>query len=199
MAKTRDTSKRILKTRDKIKDACKEMICEMEPDKINVSEITRRAGIYRKTFYLHFTSIEALFEDLLLDTLAKYMTYMEDLSSPPSFSELNGAFFRFCSELEPWEEKLICNPGYASFSNRLFATSYKRNIEDNNVFQGYPEDTQYLIAHFLISNSLEFSRNWVSQGKEMSLKNLTDTAYRLLSRGIFSFAEEIGVSQACIK
>jgi AcrR family transcriptional regulator len=58
---------RIQKTREAINNTFKKMVCEMDATKITVKELTERARIHRKTFYLHYTSIEALFEDMLLE------------------------------------------------------------------------------------------------------------------------------------
>lgn len=48
---------RVQKTREAIKNTFKEMICEMPAEKITVKELTDRARIHRKTFYLHYTTI----------------------------------------------------------------------------------------------------------------------------------------------
>lgn len=53
----RKTDLRVLKTREAIKNAFREMVCEMDADEITVKELTERAMIHRKTFYLHYTCI----------------------------------------------------------------------------------------------------------------------------------------------
>ena len=61
----RKTDLRVIKTRKAIKDTFKEMIMEKDASEITVKELTDRVMIHRKTFYLHYTSIEALYEDIL--------------------------------------------------------------------------------------------------------------------------------------
>lgn len=56
---------RVVKTRETIREAFRGMVCEMPAEKITVKGIADRARIHRKTFYLHYTSIEALYEDML--------------------------------------------------------------------------------------------------------------------------------------
>ena len=51
---------RIRKTREAIHRTFKEMICEMDYDQITIKELTQRAQINRKTFYLHYTGLDAL-------------------------------------------------------------------------------------------------------------------------------------------
>ena len=62
MAESNATDLRVQKTQDAIQTAIKEMICEMDAADIAVKELTERVHIHRKTFYLHYTCIEALFE-----------------------------------------------------------------------------------------------------------------------------------------
>lgn len=70
MPLARNTDLRVQKTRMAIKNTFKDMICEMGAADITIKELSERAMIHKKTFYLHYTSIEALFEDILQD-LAK--------------------------------------------------------------------------------------------------------------------------------
>lgn len=52
--------RRVIRTRKAIMDAFDKLACEGHIDKITVSSIAREAKIDRKTFYLHFTSINDL-------------------------------------------------------------------------------------------------------------------------------------------
>ncbi|WP_314761441.1 TetR/AcrR family transcriptional regulator, partial [Alloscardovia omnicolens] len=57
-----------------------EMLSNRSPDDITVSSLTQHAGIHRKTFYLHFTSIDDVYEDYV-QTLAHQ--YSEIIRDPP--------------------------------------------------------------------------------------------------------------------
>ena len=72
----RKTDLRVIKTRKAIKDTFKEMIMEKDASEITVKELTDRAMIHRKTFYLHYTSIEALYEDILSELSKDYYQAM---------------------------------------------------------------------------------------------------------------------------
>ena len=48
---------RVHKTREAIRNTFKKKICEMPAEKITVKELTDRAKIHRKTFYLHYTTL----------------------------------------------------------------------------------------------------------------------------------------------
>ena len=63
---------RVKKTNAAIKSAFIGMIMERDPADMTVKELTERAQIHRKTFYLHYTCMEALFEDMIQDIANAY-------------------------------------------------------------------------------------------------------------------------------
>lgn len=60
----RKVDRRIERTQASITSAMLELVQEKEYDQITVTEIARRAGVDRKTFYLHYPSKEALMESI---------------------------------------------------------------------------------------------------------------------------------------
>ena len=65
MAEKRD--KRVERTRNSIITTFKEMIIEKDFKDITIKELAERAHINRKTFYLHYQSIDEILFDLSLD------------------------------------------------------------------------------------------------------------------------------------
>ena len=57
--------------------------------------------IHRKTFYLHYTCIEALFEDLLGQITEEYYHAIDQLPIDAPFTEVNRVFFEFTARQEP--------------------------------------------------------------------------------------------------
>ena len=91
----RKTDLRVVKTQKAIKDAFKEMVMEMDASQITVKELTERAQIHRKTFYLHYTTIEALFEDIMKDLSEDYCELIDQTAPDAPFDEVNRVFFTF--------------------------------------------------------------------------------------------------------
>lgn len=61
----RKTDLWVQKTKEAIYQAFQQVVSEMDTDKITVKALTERARIHYKTFYLHYTCMEALFEDVI--------------------------------------------------------------------------------------------------------------------------------------
>ena len=64
MDKTKQDDLRVRKTKEAIRRSFEDMICEMDYEKITVKELTDRAMINRKTFYLHYETLDDLLEEL---------------------------------------------------------------------------------------------------------------------------------------
>lgn len=56
--------KRILKTKNKLKSALVELLQEKKLDTITILELTEKASINRKTFYLHYKNIPSVLNDI---------------------------------------------------------------------------------------------------------------------------------------
>ena len=63
------TDLRVVRTRKLIRDAFMDMVGEVGVARITVKDLTERAGINRKTFYLHFESIETLYDSVMNEVM----------------------------------------------------------------------------------------------------------------------------------
>ena len=61
------TDRRVIKTKQAIQDAFERLIVDVDYEKITVSALAREANINRKTFYLHYDSVEDVLNNLARD------------------------------------------------------------------------------------------------------------------------------------
>ena len=66
----RETDKRVLKTKKAIKAAHLSIMEEKDISDITISELTRKAGINRRTFYTHYRSISDIIDEIESDLVA---------------------------------------------------------------------------------------------------------------------------------
>jgi len=179
---------RTVRTRAAIKDAFKELVVERAARSITVAELTRRAGVGRKTFYLHYETIEALYEDLMCDLLERDAATYDETVLVGDMRSTNRAFFNQWSRAEPWEERLLCDPSYASVCDELMVRSYRRNVAaSGEPYAHHDLATQEMICDFLVSNSLRFYRRWVASGEAMPLEQVVEVTGELLEHGVSAF------------
>lgn len=184
MPETTARDLRVQKTLVAIHSAIKAMILEMDPAAITVKALAERAQIHRKTFYLHYTCIEALFEDLLLGLAEDYYAAIDTLPPDAPFAEVNRVFFTFMARQEPYVEKMVCTPAYQVFTDTLFTATREHNRARHNPYAAYPEDEQHLINTYLCIGSLNLYRQWVADGKRVPLERLIALSGQLFCDGI---------------
>lgn len=180
----RETDRRVLRTRAVIKETAKQMICEMDAEKITVKALAERAGIHRKTFYLHYPYIEALVEEMLQDILREYLMEMDKLEMPLSMTKTNRVFFQFFSAQEPYVEKLLCGSSYQSYCDRLLFQSLEHNQKRLDPPEGFPQEKIRVVNNFMVQGTLNIYRQWVREGKKISLEEITELAGTLLEQGV---------------
>ena len=64
MEKQKQEDLRVRKTKEAIRSTFQTMICEMDYHQITIKELSTRAQINRKTFYLHYSSLDDLLAEL---------------------------------------------------------------------------------------------------------------------------------------
>ena len=181
---------RVQKTHDAICSAFKDMICEMDANKITVMELSERARIHRQTFYLHYSSLDALYDEILQEVLDKFAAIGASMEPPFDLAEFHRRFFLQCSRLEKHEERMICNPSYSPYCERLFAAGVTRSQSRYNAYDQWPVEIQDMIRNFLIVNLLAFYRQWVASGKKMPLQDLIGLTGKLMFEGLNAYIEK---------
>lgn len=190
MEQTEKTDLRVRRTNAAIKKAFAEMIMEMEPADITIKELAARAQIHRKTFYLHYTCIEALFEDMIQDIANAYYKEIDKIPANMPMKEVNNVFFDFFSHQEPYVERLMCAPEYHEFFDKtLRVTLMQHNRARHNPYAHLPREEQNIVNIFLTKSSNNMYRQWVADGKQIPLERIKQLTGELLTRGVENLAK----------
>ena len=118
---------RVVRTRNALRAAFEELIAETTLDKITVKALTDRAGINRKTFYLHYETIEAFYDEIMNGIMDEFFEYYEKTPDDPW--DMDGharRFFRYLAAQPPMIEQLVCSPSFYDFGERIYATQMNR-------------------------------------------------------------------------
>lgn len=175
---------RVQKTTEAIYAAFKEMICEMDADKITIRELTNRARIHYKTFYLHYTCIEALFEDIIGQMLNRYYIEIDKIPVDAPFTETNRVFFEFMSKQEPYIDRIISSPSYRDFAGKGFISMMQHNRTRHNPYAAFSQEEQNIINTYLCITSVNLYRQWVADEKAIPLDQMIQLSGTLLYSGI---------------
>ena len=182
----RKTDLRVLKTRNAIKNTFKEMVIEKDASDIQIKELAERALIHRKTFYLHYTCIEALYEDILSELSEEYYKAIDKIPADAPFTEVNRVFFEFMASQEPYMEKIVCDSSYREFADKLFMAMLLHNLSRHNPYAAFSQTEQNIINTFLGISSVNIYRRWVQDKKSLPLEDLINLSGKLFYSGISS-------------
>lgn len=182
MENNRQENPRAARTRKSIQDAFKILVTQGKPEDINVKKIAGMAGIHRKTFYLHYTCIEALYEDMIQTLVSEYGKEVEKLSVPYDYYDLTRVMFHFYSG-DPFREKLITDVKYQDFISKIVTNNLSHNRSSFNPFENFSADEQMLINIFLAGASMDVLRQWINSGKKVPVDKAIQLTGELLEKG----------------
>lgn len=176
---SRSDDPRAVRTRRAIKQAFWELAAESDASHFTVKDLAEHAGINRKTFYLHYETVERLYDEVVDDILGEFFDRSETtVGIPEDFAGHATRFFRFLAERPPVVEHLVCARRGYDFGERLYLGQMDRyRSEGGDPFLWLDPHKLDLVLCFIRSTALDFYRRWVGSGKTVPV----DEAALLLS------------------
>lgn len=178
---------RVIKTGNAIRSAFREMICEMDYKDITIKELTARAQVNRKTFYLHYESLDDLLEELQDEIVDQFVTQKVSYNSREDIRKSIRFFFEYAAGMPELNERLICSGSYDGIGeniNRRIMEQRKKN--NKNAFSADELEDNLVFAYFS-TNSIILYRQWVADGKKMPVEQLIHIATQLICKGLDSY------------
>ena len=110
---------RIRRTREAIRQTFRKMLQEMDYEKISIKELTQRANINRRTFYLHYSALDELLDELMDEIADDYIKTTKELNGLTEMPEIVRAFLSYFSQQDALHEKIICYGNFRYISDRI--------------------------------------------------------------------------------
>lgn len=163
---THDDSER---TKSYITEAVFLLMKEKQYDKINVTDIAKKAGIGRVTFYRHFTSKDDVIVKYFQKETASLISFIpKSQKTKDDYYEVIFTVFHFLREKKDVIQ-LIINAGlemlYLDFLNEQFLLRFERSAAVEKSYSAY------YAAGCLFNVSLQ----WIKNDCRESVKHITDT------------------------
>lgn len=187
MRKNIRSDRRVEKTRNAIINAFKEMIIEKDFNEITIKELAERANINRKTFYLHYESMEEILFDVTVEL------------SEQVFESLNnkGFFDPNVIGITPLIETIneLINSNYELTRKLISANSYRffsRNIKDLikdaviRKIKKHIDMSEYkmnLVGDFIASGLSKLLKDWF-ENPQLTINEVSAFASNLIYGGI---------------
>ena len=176
--------RRILRTKHAIRQAFLSLLADRAFEDITVSALSERAGINRKTFYLHYNSTRELFDEIRREESIR-------ISRLPCWKKLGK------EELDPYEVFLEMNklieqdrPLYRALLSPVSSLAVLQKVKEK-VFESdelkairrqRPDIDYYL--EYTISGLFSLYLRWLSDPNHISIEELARVATELTHNGL---------------
>lgn len=176
--------RRFIKTEKVIQKSMINLLCEMNPEELQIEDLVYEADINKSTFYLHYQSLDLLVSALEDELISGLTVKMNELSENVSRNTFFEKIFEFLKENQKLA-KAILNASTFRFNTKIedFGKTYliptpakKRNRIVSNV--------EFLEAS-LIQSIVSVYRVWIFDSCKYSVEELTQNLIEISGLSIY--------------
>lgn len=185
---------RFVKNENLIRETFREMICEMDYSRISIKELTQRAQINRKTFYLHYSSLDHLLAFLQFEIIKPAVQMISETKFPDDVEIIIRKSFEIMASLDAADKKIMAAKG--DFSEKKGPSDLIRE----QLFKKYDHLAQYdsfesslIITYFSVCLGVIF-RQWEANSPQLPMEDMILLTSKLILHGL----EGVGLSNASI-
>ena len=175
--------KRYVSTHGRIGKTIENLILSHPYSEITVTMLVQEVGINRKTFYLHYASLDALLDELVDSIAEEIVTYMQ-LQQPLFTAQALEGYLQMLSQNLPLHRRLICEPEYFFVFQRVCETVVRRRLaqkESVSALEGFRLRAAMEAVSMVV---MQTYRSWLLEDMPISARELADFINRLLTEDI---------------
>lgn len=188
--------RRIIRSRNAILSAFERLLMEKPLADITVSAIAREANVDRKTFYVHFGTVDGLLDaiavdvvEMIVDSVEKTLASMDGDTSERALGAA-ATFFKtvneaLCNNLV-LNRQLIENIPLDDFMARLRAPLEHEIAERDLLPQGLKDEMFDYYLAFLLSGIIGIYRTWALSDGSVPIDRVSEVANDLTLNGLSS-------------
>ena len=188
--------RRIVRSRNAILSAFERLLMEKPLADITVSAIAREANVDRKTFYVHFGTVDGLLDAIAEDVVETIVDSVEltlaSLGGNPNERALGAAetFFKtvneaLCNKLM-LNRQLIENIPLDDFMARLREPLERKITERDLLPHGLKDELFDYYLAFLLSGIIGIYRTWALSDGSVPIERISEVANNLTLNGLSS-------------
>ncbi len=182
------SDKRISRTKEAVQKALLELMNEQDFDSITIAAVARRANIDRKTFYLHYSTIDDVLDEILYVRATKIV---KTLQTESIFSQGQGDLTGFLIQLSadlissiPVTKEIIKHTSTERLLNKVEEVLTQTLLEQAEA--SGVEAGPYLVYYvtFTCAGVMAVYRRWLLSDSEVPLENLAQATSVIAYTGI---------------
>lgn len=180
--------RRVIRTKQQIRQALIELLSEKGEHSISVRELAQRANINRGTFYIHYKDTDDLVEQLVEEAVEKLLGVCK--RHPPaqtpreSYPFLTDLFETLQSDSQLFTI-LLRTTGSHAYSRRICSVIQENFLDDLlSVFYSADPKQRQIASGFIVSGCLHEALNWLECGMAESPDEMAYLTGRVIMHGI---------------
>ena len=187
-----NTDLRVQRTKKILKDTFNEMIVTTDFEKITIKDLCDKAMINRRTFYLHYSSIEDILEDFISDYTHEYYDLIKDFDTIEEVDELVRMYFTYSEEKGMMFERINTSPNFEYIRLRMIQKVEDYAANDNNfhMLKKFDKVSQNLIHSFINWACVGLYREWVKNGRRLPMDKAIKLSANLIKNGLKATVKE---------
>ena len=189
MEKKTVTDLRYIKTENLIRNTFCDMLHDMDYPQISIKDLISRAMINRKTFYLHYNSLDHLLETMQAELYDSLFQSLSEISFPEDVEILVRELYTFCDKTDHIEAKILYS--HSRFTvNSTSEKSVGSMVFDychlNETLSRYSKvEKDIFIAYFDGCISSIYSK-WIADDKKIPVNDIIKLTSKLIMQGFSS-------------
>lgn len=190
----RANDRRVRRTRQAIHDAVQTLLQETPYEKLTITAVAREADIDRKTFYLHYESLDDVIDEAVQDDVERIIGVwkdgVRDRAQPQDITE---TFARICALLVQeltQQSQMLANLGTDVLLSRIegpLAAAIERE-DALGVATALGSKLPYSVS-FFCGGLLAVLRRWAQEDGALSLDEVGDVVSQLITSGVLGVLE----------
>lgn len=189
--------RRVLRTRQAIKEALLQLVVERDYRTITVTDLTREAGIDRKTFYLHYRAIgdvvDEVFEEEAKHAVAVLREELERGGGPSDIAKLFMCMDRALAPDVAQQRRIVSHVPADGFLAFLEVPLRDALVEHDVLgLAGVDEAHRDYCASFFAAGLAAMYRRWLLSDSELPMEDLAELASRTMTGGVDALTRDDG-------
>jgi AcrR family transcriptional regulator len=173
----------IRRTLESIHKAFCKMLIKKAYKEITVKELAKMANINRKTFYLHYTSLDDLMEELLQKITDDFIKRVAPFKGQDNWPKLIEEFFLYRTE-STLLERITSDEGCYFIAERINKKILEKGAQLQYTNTESDNYKQSIINAFTSAATLRIFRKWVMDGKKIPIEEIITYTTQLLCNGV---------------
>jgi AcrR family transcriptional regulator len=181
-----DMDRRVKKTKAAIQEAYFSLVMEKDTPKISITALTDRADIDRKTFYLHYESVDDIVKEAIEDRINRLRLILEQenyFEHPLEFDKAFQAINQLLEQDLPLYRHIAKNNIFREFWDQVQNILSRTMIEVYKDISSLPMEELEIYTKFYSAGIIAIYVDWLNNPNNISIERLGHIAGQFLREG----------------